>query len=56
MGKGFFFPNSTVIGSTHVGSNSAIGAGVQLYNSNINENSAVSLRGVKKLLIKSPVN
>ena len=39
-----FFPKSTVIGKTYIGKNSAIGAGVQLYNKKINENSAVSLR------------
>ena len=42
-----FFPNSTVIGSSHIGNNSAIGAGVQLYNKNVSENSAVSLRHPK---------
>ena len=39
-----FFPKSTVIGSSQIGSNSAIGAGVQLYNKKIDDNSAVSLR------------
>ena len=39
-----FFPKSSVIGTTHIGSNSAIGAGVQIYNKNINQNSAVSFR------------
>ena len=38
------FPKSTVIGSSIIGSNSAIGAGVQIYNKKISENSAVSLR------------
>ncbi len=42
-----FFPNSTVIGSIHIGNNSAIGAGVQLFNKNVSENSAVSLRHPK---------
>ena len=46
-----FFPNSAVIGSTHIGRNSAIGAGVQLYNKNINENSAVSLRNPEGITI-----
>ncbi len=39
-----FFPKSSLIGTSNVGSNSAIGAGVQIYNRNINENSAVSFR------------
>ena len=38
------FPNSRVIGSTKIGKNCAIGAGVQIYNEIISENSSVSLR------------
>ncbi len=50
-----FFPKSSAIGSCHIGFNSAIGAGVQLYNEKIKENSAVSLRnpeGIKVNTIK----
>ena len=43
-GRSCIFPKSSVIGTTHIGSNSAIGAGVQIYNKNINQNSAVSFR------------
>ena len=46
-----FFSNSTVIGSSNIGSNSAIGAGVQIYNKNISDNSAVSLRDPKGITI-----
>ena len=46
-----FFSNSTVIGSSKIGSNSAIGAGVQIYNKNISDNSAVSLRHPKGITI-----
>ena len=46
-----FFSNSTVIGSSNIGSNSAIGAGVQIYNKNIIDNSAVSLRDPKGITI-----
>ena len=44
-----FFLNSTLIGSSQIGNNSAIGAVVQLYNKNLSENSAVSL-GIQKVL------
>ena len=38
------FPNSRVIGSSKIGKNCAIGAGVQIYNEIISENSSVSFR------------
>ena len=38
------FPNSRVLGSTKIGKNCAIGAGVQIYNEIISENSSISLR------------
>ncbi len=42
--KVVLFPNSTVIGSTKIGKNCAIGAGVQIYNEIIQDNSSVSFR------------
>ena len=47
------FPNSTVIGSSEIGKNCAIGAGVQIYNEKISDNSAVSLRKGYRITIDS---
>ena len=47
------FPNSTVIGSTKIGTNCAIGAGVQIYDAIISDNSAVSLRKDNNITIDS---
>ena len=48
------FPRSSILGSCNICSNSAIGAGVQIYNENIQKNSAVSLRNREGLII-SPI-
>ena len=42
--KVVLFPNSRIIGLSKIGKNCAIGAGVQIYDEIIKENSAISLR------------